>query len=149
MKLDNTIKNIKDLHPETVILLEIGAFYHAYGKDAYILSYLFGYQIKSIENTYNTCGAPKSAINKILSKLEEYKINYITIIRSQNYEVDQEIKYKDKNNYNEIYEKAYKYTSLKNRINGIYNYLMENIDSPNIKSKIQMVEESLFEAGKA
>ena len=145
MKLDNTIKVIKELHPETVILIEIGSFYHVYGKDAYILSYLFGYQIKNLENSYNTCGTPKSAINKVLSTLENNKINYMTIIKSQNYEVDQELKFKEKNKYMEVYEKAYKYIAKKNRINAIYNYLIENIDSPNIKAKIQSVEEKLFE----
>ena len=145
MKLDNTIKVIKELHPETVILIEIGSFYHVYGKDAYILSYLFGYQIKNLESSYNTCGTPKSAINKVLSNLENNKVNYMTVIKSQNYEIDQEMKFSDKNRYIEVYEKAYKYTSKKNRINAIYNYLMENIDAPDIKQKIQKVEENLFE----
>ena len=62
MKKDNVIKTIKEINPETVILIQIGAFYHAYGKDAYILSYLCDYQIKSVENSYNTCGFPKSRI---------------------------------------------------------------------------------------
>lgn len=145
MKLDNTIKVIKEIHPETVILLEVGSFYHVYGKDAYILSYLFGYQIKALENSYNTCGTPKSAINKVLTVLENNNINYITVIKSQNYEVSQEMDFKSKNSYSKVYEKAYKYIAKKNRINAIYNYLMENIDAPNIKEKIQIVEEKLFE----
>lgn len=145
MKNDNIIKTMKEINPETIILIQIGAFYHAYGKDAYILSYLCGYQIKSIENSYNTCGFPKAGLNKTLKILEDNEINYMEVIKSQNYEVESNVKFKDKNKYMETYEKAYKYVTVKNRINAIYNYLLENIDSPNIKKKLQIVEEALFE----
>lgn len=145
MKMDNVIKTMKEINPETLIFIQIGAFYHVYGKDAYILSYLFGYQIKTLENSYNTCGVPKSGLNKVLKILEDNKISYLVVLKSQNYEVETEMKYKDKNKYIEIYEKAYKYVSIKNRINGIYNYLIENINSPDIKKKIQKMEEDLFD----
>ena len=69
----------------------------------------------------------------------------MVVIKSQNYEVETEMKFKDKNCYMETYEKAYKYITLKNRINAISNYLLENINTPDIKKKIQKVEESLFE----
>jgi len=145
MKIDNVIKTMKEINPETVILIQIGAFYHVYGKDSYILSYLFGYQIKSLENSYNTCGVPKSGLNKVLKVLEDNKINYLVTIKSQNYDVETDMKYKDKNQYKEIYEKAYKYVTIKNRINAISNYLLENINTPDIKFKIQKVEEVLFD----
>lgn len=146
MKMDNVIKTMKEINPETIILIQIGAFYHVYGKDAYILSYLFGYQIKALENSYNTCGVPKSGLNKVLKILEDNKINYLVVIKSQNYEVETEMKYKDKNKYTEIYEKSYKYISVKNRINAIHNYLIENINTPEIKKKIQKLEEDLFDS---
>ena len=142
---DTIIKTIKEINKETVILIQVGAFYHAYGKDAYILSYLCGYQIKSIENSYNTCGFPKAGLNKTLKMLEDNSINYLVAIKSLNYEIEREMKYKDKNKYSEIYEKAYKYISIKNRINVIHNYLLENINSQNIKNKLRIVEEALFE----
>lgn len=34
MSLENMIKSIKEIHHEYVVLIKIGAFYHAYGKDA-------------------------------------------------------------------------------------------------------------------
>ena len=145
MKLDNTIKTMKEINPNTIIFIQIGAFYHVYGKDSYILSYLFGYQIKTLENSYNTCGMPKAGLNKVLKVLEDNNINYMVVLKSQNYEVDTEMKFKDKNKYIETYEKAYKYITVKNRINVIYNYLIENINTPDIKKKIQRVEETLFE----
>ena len=142
---DTMIKTMKQINPETIILIQIGAFYHAYGKDSYILSYLCGYQIKSVENSYNTCGFPKAGLNKTLKILENNNINYLVTVKSQNYEVTHEMKYKDKNEYIQTYETAYKYVTIKNRIQAIHNYLIENINSPNIKKKIQTVEEALFE----
>lgn len=146
MKLNNTVKTMKEINPETIILIQIGAFYHVYGKDSYIMSYLFGYQIKTLENSYNTCGLPKAGLNKVLRILEDYHIDYMVVIKSQNYEVETEMKFKNKNSYIEMYEKAYKYITKKNRINAIYNYLLENINTPEIKKKIQKVEEALFDS---
>ena len=82
-------------------------------KDTYILSYLCGYQIKSVENSYNICGFPKVGLNKTLKILEDNNINYLVTIKSLNYEVEEEMKHKDKNNYTEIYEKAYRYVTVK------------------------------------
>lgn len=144
--MKNTIiKTIKEINPETVILVQVGAFYHAYGKDSYILSYLCGYQIKSVENSYNTCGFPKAGLEKTLKFLTDNKISYIVTVKSLNYEVEKELRFKEENKYSEVYEKAYRYVNMKNRINSIYNYLIENINTPNIKSKIQKVEEVLLD----
>ena len=44
MSLENMIRSIKEIHYDYVVLIKIGAFYHAYGKDAYIIGYLFGYK---------------------------------------------------------------------------------------------------------
>ena len=48
-KLNEVIQTIKELKPDTLCLFKIGIFYHCYNKDGYILSYLFGYQIRNIE----------------------------------------------------------------------------------------------------
>ncbi len=34
MKIENTIKIIKEIHPNDIIFLKVGQFYHCYGKDA-------------------------------------------------------------------------------------------------------------------
>ena len=145
MKIEKTIKVIKDINPNTLIMVRIGSFYHAYGKDAYILSYLFNYQIKSIENSYNTCGFPTSASNKVLKMLEDKKINYMQISRGENYEVESEYNFKSDNTYEESYEKAYKYILKQNKINAIYSYLIDNINKENIKEKIKKIEEILYD----
>ena len=129
------IKVIKQIHPEDLVLLKVGSFYHAYGKDAYIVAYLFNYQMKKVDNNYDTCGFPKSTINKV---------NYLLISRSENYEVEEEEKGKD-NKYAYYYSIAHKYISKKTRINDIYQYLLENISKDNMKEKIVKIEELLYE----
>lgn len=32
MKIENTIKIIKEIHPNDIIFLKVGQFYHCYGK---------------------------------------------------------------------------------------------------------------------
>ena len=52
MSIINIVKNIKQVHPEHIILIKIGKFYYSYRKDAYIISYIFGYKLKNIEMVY-------------------------------------------------------------------------------------------------
>ena len=68
MSLENMLRSIKEIHFDDVVLIKIGAFYHAYGKDAYIMSYLFGYKRKSFGNNSSTCGFPKSTLAFVESK---------------------------------------------------------------------------------
>ena len=53
MSVVTMIKEIKEVHPEEIVLVKIGNFFHVYGKDSYILSYLLGYKIRRIEE--NIC----------------------------------------------------------------------------------------------
>ncbi|MCI9366543.1 MAG: hypothetical protein HFJ54_08695 [Clostridia bacterium] len=145
MRIENTIKIFKEIHPESVILIKMGTFYHAYGRDSYILSYLFNYQIKKVQSNYSTCGFPDSGLNKVLSKLEEMEISYLILNKSDNYQVIEEEDFRVKNNYNEVYNKAYNYVSKKNRIDGIYQFLIESIAEEKIKEKIIRIEEIVYE----
>ena len=40
MSVVNMAKNIKEVHPDTLVCYKVGAFVNCYGKDAYILSFL-------------------------------------------------------------------------------------------------------------
>lgn len=142
--MENIIKNIKDIYKNSVVLIKIGTFYHVYNKDTYIMSYLFNYQIKALGKGYNTCGMPSTALNKIIRVFEEKKINYIVLIKSQNYEEEDKRDFNVNNKYEEIYEKAYKITSLKKRINAIHEYLMEHIEAPNIKEILRSMEDLIW-----
>ena len=86
MKYKNTIKIIKEIHPNDIIFLKVGQFYHCYGRDAVIISYLFNYSVKKINNNYD-CGFPITAINKIKTRIEDQKISYLVINKADNYEV--------------------------------------------------------------
>ena len=41
-------KNIKEVHPNALVCYKVGAFVNCYGKDAYIISYLFDYKIRMV-----------------------------------------------------------------------------------------------------
>lgn len=146
MKIENTIKVFKEIHPTSIIMIKMGTFYHAYGRDSYILSYLFNYQVKKIQTNYSTCGFPASGLSKVLSKLEELEISYIILNKSENYEIIEEEDFKGKNKYNEMYNKSYNYVSRKNRIDSIYQFLLESISEEQIKDKILRIEEIIYEA---
>ena len=79
-----------------VNLRKIGKFYHAYEDDAYVLHYCLGYNVCN-----GKVGFPVSALGKVQSKLEEYKVNY------QIFDKDNVIDKKDFKNNNK-YEKCYK-----------------------------------------
>ena len=145
MGVGNVIKIMKEIHPESIILVKVGTFYHGYTKDAYILSYLFGYQIKKVEINLDDCGFPKAALNKVLTELEGKKINYLLINKSLNYEVEDEMDFKSKNSYKEFYAKSHRYVAKKNKIDAIHQYLIDNINDENIREKINKVEEILYE----
>jgi len=48
-----------------------GTFYTVFDDDCYIIYFLFNYNIKN-----SKIGFPKSALNKVINKLDELKINY-------------------------------------------------------------------------
>ncbi len=147
MSIVNMVKTIKDIHEKDLVLIRVGIFYVAYGKDAYIVSYLFGYKIKPVDSTnYASGGFPVGSINKIKTALETRKINYVLLNKSDNYEVEEIDDNKNLNKYEEIYDKAHKYIRLKDRISGINNYLMDSVNQDNIKDIIYKIEEIIDES---
>ena len=148
MAIITMLKAIKEVHSKSVVLIKIGGFYHAYGKDAYILSYFFGYKIKKIEGGCANCGFPINSISKVKVKLEDSKINYILLDRRNNYEEDEKFDLKNLNKYAEIYEKARKYVNLKNRIESIYEILLDDVNKEELTEKIIRIEEIVYERRK-
>lgn len=134
------IKTIKSIHPESIALVKVGKFYNVYGRDSYILSYLFGYKLKEVENV-STCGFPVESINKIMAKLENKKINYLLLDRRNNYEVDGRSDNKNLNTYIKTYEKAKEYMNAKNRVNKINDYLLHNLNNKKLINQIEKVIE--------
>ena len=145
MKITQVIKVMKQVNLDKVLLLKVGNFYYQYGKDAYILAYIFGYKIKRVEENIPFSGFPKNVLNKVISNLECKKISYIIVDKCLNYDVIEEQSFKKKNTYLECYDKAHKYIVKKNKIDNIHKYLINNIDKKEIKEKITKIEEILYE----
>lgn len=148
MSIINIVKNIKQVHPEHIILIKIGKFYYSYSKDAYIISYIFGYKLKNIEENIKVCAFSVFILNKIMAKLEENKINYIIIDRRNNYEVDEKSDNGNLNKYNLYLEKSKKYINQKNKIEEIYNYLISNIENDTNNELIKEIERQINERRK-
>ena len=116
--MNQKIRSIKEIHKYDLCLFKVGAFYHAYGRDSYILAYLFDYKLKdtSLEKGWKECGFPITNVSKIMARLEEKKINYILIDRRNNYDVDGKMDFGNLNRYQATYEKSNKYVNYKKRI---------------------------------
>ena len=146
MGIINMVRNIKQFHLEDIILIKIGKFYYSYGKDAYILSYLFNYKLNKIEefNTYSV-GFPKTSLAKVTAKLENIKINYIIVDRRNNYEVDQSFDNGNLNTYQVHFKKAIKSSEIKIRLSKIVKLVLKNINDIDMEDKMDRVERVIYE----
>ena len=138
----NVVKTIKFVHEFCVVLVKIVTFYSVYGKDAYIISYLFKYKIKEREKV-PICSFPVYSLSKVENTLEKNKINYIVVDRRSNYKIEEKVINKQKNNYEKMLEKANKSITYVLRIQKIYDFLLEKRDSINIEKKLKQIEEVL------
>lgn len=149
MKIINVVKNIKQIHAKDIVLIRIGKFFYTYGKDAYILSYLFQYKLINIEGeNIQSCAFPTQSYPKIIASLENKKINYIVVDKRNNYDIEEKSDNKNLNTYDEQFEKAKKYVNLKTRIENISNYLLKHIHNEKIIKIIVQMEEIINETGK-
>lgn len=140
-------KKIKEVHPNYLILYKSGAFYKSLGKDAYLLSSIFDYNIKFIEENIATCGFPLNSIIKVRSKLEEKNINYMLIDQRNNYDIDISEDFRNLNKYEDEFKKAYTKVKHKKMISRIVEELMLIIDKPYFKDTIRKVEDIIDENG--
>ena len=137
------IKEVKKFHQQELIIIKIGNFYHCYGKDAYIISYLLGYKLSKTKENYYVCGFPIKSIVKVENMLERKKVNYIILDRKNNYDIEVFKDYKNLNQYQSTYEKAKKYIKTKNNIEEIYEKLIKNINEKDINQKINNIKNIL------
>ena len=145
MSIMNMAENIKQIHPNMVICYRTGEFYSAYGKDSYILSDIFNYKINKIQNNIPRCGFPKNAIKKVMSKLEEKKIDYMFLDVKNNYDVEEKMNNGNLNNYAKILEKSYRKVKTKHKIENIMDILKAQIDEPNFMDKLNKIEDIINE----
>lgn len=141
MSLVSTVEVIKkELYRESVVLLKVGTFYNAYFDDATLISYLFDYKIKKLDNNVNNCGFPTSALNNVKYMLEQKKINYIVIDRAHNYEENEKEDFKGENTYLENYKKANRCVIFRDRVENIKKYMLEHIDKENSSEMLDRME---------
>lgn len=145
MGVVNMAKDIKKVHPEYVMMYKVGNFVQAFGKDAYVISYVFGYALRATKDNIQTCGFPKNAIPKVMSKLEQKKINFIIVDNRNNYEVDEENDNKNLNTYSENFLKAQKYIKVEKRLEKIEEMLLKDVEKEGIMEKIRKIEEIVYE----
>ena len=113
------VKELKEEFPYYIILMKSGSFYKGYGKDSIVMNYVFGYKVNYDPVTdipevkeIQTSGFPLNSLSKVLAKLEERKINFMVIDKSENYREIEKKNFKEKNDYQEVFLKA---TEIYNR----------------------------------
>lgn len=145
MGLTNMAKKIKEIHSNDVVIYKSGAFYKVFGKDAYILSSIFDYKINTVENNVVTVGFPIKAITNVKNKLEELKINYMLVDQRNNYDVEAIEDFRNLNNYENEFEKAYKKVKRRKSIQHIAKELELFINRENFKDIIRKIEDIIDE----
>lgn len=132
MKVVDVYREYKMKYPKFVILIRVGNFYEIYGEDAYIMNNLFNYKVKKFDG-YVRAGFPIAAYNKVMSKFNSFKINYLII---DNKEIMK--KKFNKNNY-EVYLKFD--LTIDNRISRINERLIILKESGKIGAVLSKIEE--------
>lgn len=144
MSIRTIVETVKKVHKEDIVLIKVGNFYRAYGKDSYILSYFFEYKLKE-EDGVISCGFPINSLKKVQARLENEKINYLILDRSNNYEEDEKYDNKNLNSYQKVYEKARKEATYLIRVDKIVTYLQKNYRKADCKKIILQMEELINE----
>ena len=141
MGIINMIETIKLIHKEDIVLVKIGTFYTAYGKDAYIINYLFNYKLNKTQDIYSS-SFPLPSLGKVTAILESHKINYVVVDKRNNYDVEQQSNNKNLNNYSKFLKLAKEKVNKNKRIEQIIEYLKED------EEIIEEVEKLIYERGK-
>ena len=129
MKLIEAYKKYKEKYPKYVIIIRCGSFSEVYGEEVYILNNIFGYKIKNV-NGNKRVGFPLTGYDKVISKLNGFKINYVI--------VDGEVLKKkfNRNKYDDYIENL----NIDFRINSIMERLKLLRESSKIKIILERIE---------
>lgn len=141
MGIINMIETIKLIHKEDIVLVKIGTFYTAYGKDAYIINYLFNYKLNKTQDIYSS-SFPLPSLGKVTAILESHKINYVVVDKRNNYDVEQQSNNKKLNNYSKFLKLAKEKVNKNKRIEQIIECLKED------EEIIEEVEKLIYERRK-
>ena len=127
---------IKEDYENYLIMFKSGNFYISLNNDAFIMNNIFNYKIIVISN-YIKIGFPINSLNKVSTKLDELKINYIIYDKA----IIQKIKFAP-NNYKK-FVKENNYLVYLNRISKINYLLKNNIKNSNMDKILNKIENIL------
>lgn len=145
MGIINMVQNVKEIHYKYIVFVKVGNFYYCYGRDSYIISYLFNYKINILNQNIYSCSFPQNALNKVIANLEQKKINYLILDRRNNYEIIEKSDNKNLNKYDKFYEIGKKKKVMQMRVEKIRSYLLENMED---KELIERIEKAINERRK-
>jgi len=69
-------------YKEYIIMMKYGNFYEILGNDALIMNKFFNYKISKLSNTFKVV-FPVSSLDNIISRLNNYMINYLVVDRDE------------------------------------------------------------------
>lgn len=100
---------------------------------------------KEVKKIYLFVDFQKKYYGRIMSKLEEKKINYIIIEPRNNYDVEEKSDNRNLNTYEEEFKKAYLIEQQKRRVKKINEKLNKYVGQKEFKIVIKKMEEILNE----
>jgi hypothetical protein len=115
MKVLDCYNEKKLKYKDYILLFKLGNFYEAFGEDSYLLNNLFNYKVREFSGS-TRAGFPLVAYNKVINKLNAFKINYLII-------EDNNVILKKRFNKNAYYDFISKGLELDVRIKLIYEKL--------------------------
>ena len=77
MSLNIMLSNLQKINAGKIVLVKIGAFYIAKGKDAVLLNKLLKLKNTCLEKEICKVGFPVNSLNKYIEKLNELEYGYI------------------------------------------------------------------------
>ncbi len=110
------------MYKDYVVLIKSGNFYYSFEDDAFILKYLFNYQIRE-----NKVGFPLSAKAKVKSVLNRHNINLIEIIDDYAYVLET----KNTNAYEQKLEEAKSNILISNMLSNLMTSIEVKIKAEN------------------
>ena len=137
----NVIRLIRNLHSDTVIIVDDYKNYYIYDNDVFVVYYLLNFSIKK----YNGNMFIRNDLNYLhylISKLRENNINYIVVVKRCGYNVEQQVSF-DNNNYKTFWLKGRLYHKRRKVINDIVSKL--KIDVFKNRDKISLIRKMIDE----
>jgi hypothetical protein len=132
---------IREIHVDTIIIVDDYDNYYVYGSDCYIVYYLIDLSIKRYRNSLFIKNKIEY-INYLIDKLNKNNVNYIVVVKRFGYNVDASNSFID-NNYSKYLNKGkIKYKRIKD-IKYISSKL--RLDIINNRDKIKRIKEIIGE----